>query len=378
MGVVDITIGDILDSGAQTLVNTVNTEGVMGKGIAYQFKQRFPDMYEEYVELCKQGQVELGRPYIWRGVDAWVINFPTKDRWRSISRLEDIVAGLEYLGEHYEGWGVRSLAVPPLGCGEGLHEWRIVGRILYQHFNDYDIPVTLYAPFGTVDAQLTREFLASELESPFSGAGRIPPAWAALATILHRIEQEPYRPPVGRMAFQKVVYFATEEGLPTDLVFEKGSFGPFSKGLKRMEARLINNRLLTETRRGRMLAIDVGPAYEAAIEMYSDEIEVWRDIIDRVAELFLRFDTNQAEIAGTVHFAANRLVEPTNGKPTEMDVLEAVQDWKVRRTPPLDEGEVARMIRNLHLLGWLDLEPSPDLPLPEDALVDELEFQEAL
>lgn len=179
------------------------------------------------------------------------------------------------------------------------------------------------------------------------------------------------------MVFQKVVYFATEAGIPTDLVFEKGSFGPFSKGLKRMEARLKNNALLTETRRGRMFAIDVGPAYEAALETYADELEEWREMIDRIAELFLRFDTNQAEIAGTVHFAATRLVEASNGRPTEMDVLRAVQEWKVRRKPLLAEGEVARMIRNLNLLGWLELEPSSDLPLPEDALVDELEFQQA-
>jgi hypothetical protein len=149
------------------------------------------------------------------------------------------------------------------------------------------------------------------------------------------------------------------------------------KGLKRLEARLINNGLLTETRRGPMQAIDVGPTYDEALELYAKELEPWRELIDRVADLFLRFDTNQAEIAGTVHFAATRLVERRDRPATELDVLEAVRQWKIRRKPPLDDGEVARMIRNLNVLGWVDLAPSPDLPLPEDALVDELELQEA-
>src|SRR5215203_855097 len=107
---VRVTIGDILDSHAQTLVNTVNTEGVMGKGIALQFKRRFPAMYDDYVQRAELGEVQLGKPYIFKGVDGWVINFPTKEHWRSLSRLDDIIAGMEYLKAHYHEWGVTSLA----------------------------------------------------------------------------------------------------------------------------------------------------------------------------------------------------------------------------------------------------------------------------
>ena len=125
---VRVLIGNLFDSHAQTMVNTVNTVGVMGKGIALEFRKRFPDMYEDYVRRCERGEVRLGSPYLYRRLlPPWVLNFPTKGHWRSIARLSDIVAGLEFVLAHYRDWGIESLAVPPLGCGEGQLEWRIEG-----------------------------------------------------------------------------------------------------------------------------------------------------------------------------------------------------------------------------------------------------------
>src|SRR6266508_6326123 len=140
----------MFESDAQTLVNTVNCVGVMGKGIALEFKKRFPDMYADYVARCERGQVRLGEPYLYRTpVPPWILNFPTKDHWRSVSRLEDIIQGLDHLLQHYEEWGIKSIAVPPLGCGQGQLEWRVVGPTLYRYLSRMDIPVELYAPHGT-------------------------------------------------------------------------------------------------------------------------------------------------------------------------------------------------------------------------------------
>src|SRR2546425_3254210 len=98
--------GDMFSSQAQTLVNTVNCVGVMGKGVALAFKERFPQMYKEYVRLCEAKRVHLGEPYLHRQLTGpWILNFPTKDHWRSVSKLADIVAGLEFLEKHYEEWG---------------------------------------------------------------------------------------------------------------------------------------------------------------------------------------------------------------------------------------------------------------------------------
>src|SRR4051794_20469037 len=131
---VQVLVGDLFSSRAQTLVNTVNCVGVMGKGVALGFKQRYPEMYREYVKKCARGEVMLGRPYLWSPIiPPWVLNFPTKDHWRSESSLEAIVGGLAYLKDRYREWGISSLAVPPLGAGLGGLEWRVVGPTLYQH-----------------------------------------------------------------------------------------------------------------------------------------------------------------------------------------------------------------------------------------------------
>lgn len=367
---VRILTGDLFKSGAQTLVNTVNTVGVMGKGVALEFRKRFPDMYEDYVARCRARQVRLGQPYLFkRLLPPWILNFPTKDDWRSVSRLSDIVAGLEYLEQRYREWGITSLAVPPLGCGQGGLEWRVVGPTLYRHLSRLEIPVELYAPHGTPREQLDTAFL-QQPTLEVAGPGRINPAWVALVAIVARIEREPYHWPVGRTTFQKIAYFATESGLPTGLQYARGSFGPFAAGLKGVITRLVNNGLLSEVRLGRMFAVKPGPTYRDAAESYRTDLERWSSIIDRVADLFLRLHTTQAEIAATVHFAAHAAPRGEREKPSEIDVLEEVKRWKQKRRPPLREQEVARQIRNLNVLGWLDARPSKNLPVRDEALAD--------
>jgi hypothetical protein len=111
---VDVIAGDLFQARAQSLANAINCVGVMGKGIALEFKKRFPIVYEDYLERCKRDEVKLGRPYLYRNPQPpHVLNFPTKDHWRSASRLNDIVSGLEYLEAHYREWGITSLASRP-------------------------------------------------------------------------------------------------------------------------------------------------------------------------------------------------------------------------------------------------------------------------
>jgi O-acetyl-ADP-ribose deacetylase (regulator of RNase III) len=159
---VHVLIGDLFESDAQTLVNTVNCVGVMGKGVALGFKKRYPDMYKDYVKRCAAGQVRLGEPYLFRQMFApWIVNFPTKGHWRSPSKLPDIVAGLDYFESHWREWGIESLAIPALGCNNGRLEWRVVGPILFRYLNRMDIPVDLYAPWGTAPEQLDEAFLSA-------------------------------------------------------------------------------------------------------------------------------------------------------------------------------------------------------------------------
>jgi O-acetyl-ADP-ribose deacetylase (regulator of RNase III)/uncharacterized protein YwgA len=370
---VEVIKGDLFESKAQTQVNTVNCVGVMGKGLALEFKRRYPGMYQDYVKRCKREQVKLGEPYLFRGRELpQILNFPTKGHWRSVSCLDDIIRGLDYLERHYKEWGITSLAVPSLGCQQGQLDWRAVLPLLYRHLNRLDIPVDLYVP-----ADVSREEVLAALglavrTSPVetSSSGRLKSAWVALAAILDLIEREPYHHPVGRIRFQKVAYFATELGLPTGLNYRRSSYGPFADELKGILTRLVNNGLIREEQIGRMFMVKVGPSFQDVFPIYQKDLVVWKPIMDQVADLLLRTSTDQSEIAATVHFTTKALQDFIDRRPTEREVLDAVMRWKQRRNPQLEEGEVAIAIRNLAALRWIDVAPSSDLPLQGDPVFE--------
>lgn len=364
---VKVLIGNLFESKTQTLVNTVNCVGIMGKGIALEFKKRFPEMFEDYSARCSRKEVKLGFPYLYKDlIHQHILNFPTKDHWRSVANLEDIIKGLDYLLKMYKEWGITSLAVPPLGCGEGQLEWRVVGPTLYRYLNKMDIPIELYAPYGTPHEELMLEFLGDGEGMP--EPKKIQPAWVAIVEILNRIENQPYHWTVGRIMFQKIAYVATAEGLPTDLDYQQGSYGPFAPKLKGIITQLVNNGLILEEHKVNMFPIKVGPTFADARKAYAKYIEQWENIIEKVTDLFMRVNTDQAETVATVLFTARSLIG-RNSKPSEMDVVNKVMEWKQRRKPPLNETDVASTVRNLAALGWLDVKASDDLPLPAEDLI---------
>jgi len=370
-----IQIGDILQSGAQALINTVNCVGVMGKGIAQEFKKRFPDMFKEYAQKCERGEIKPGVPYLYRTLfPPQIVNFPTKDHWKSVSRLEDIEKGLKFLVGHYREWGITSLAIPPLGCGNGQLEWRVVGPLIYRYARQIDVPIEIYAPYGTSPRELTIEFLSQKagIGSHYRDTSQqiaLNPAWVALVEILRRIEEQPYHWPVGRTIFQKIAYVATREGLPTGFIYQKGSFGPFSTGLKNAQTKLVNDNLLQEERLGRMFMVKAGPNYARVQRDFEPSLSRWEAIIEKTTDLFMRINTDQAEIVATVLFTADALKKTPHSIPSEMEVLDAVMEWKQNRRPQLDRLAVASAIRNLGMLCWLDVKPDTSLPVPDEDIL---------
>jgi O-acetyl-ADP-ribose deacetylase (regulator of RNase III) len=157
-----ILVGDLFESQARTLVNAVNCFGVMGKGIAEQFKRRFPAMFDDYKRRCKRKDVRLGEPYLYRDSSGiQIVNFPTKGHWRSPSRIADVEHGLDCLVEHATEWNIASLALPALACGNGGLEWCQVGPLIYRKLNTLPINVEVYAPTGTPQRHLKTEFLSA-------------------------------------------------------------------------------------------------------------------------------------------------------------------------------------------------------------------------
>ncbi|MFA5864471.1 MAG: macro domain-containing protein [Phycisphaerae bacterium] len=135
--------GDIFSSTAQTLVNTVNCVGVMGKGLALEFKNRFPLMFDDYRRRCKEGQVQIGQPYLYTASQPWILNFPTKLHWRNNSKIEYITAGLNFFIANYSTWNITSIAFPLLGANLGGLDKSLVLDVMTQHLEKLDIPVEI-------------------------------------------------------------------------------------------------------------------------------------------------------------------------------------------------------------------------------------------
>ncbi len=367
----EILIGDIFNSKAQTLINTVNCVGVMGKGIAAEFKKRYPEMFDDYISRCQKREVKPGIPYLFKTSSLFVpqvVNFPTKTDWRAASHVEDIEKGLKILVSKYKEWGVKSIAVPPLGCGNGQLLWETVGPLIYKYLSKLDIPVQMYAPYGAPSVQLTEKYLSrafdlKESKSEDAILQKMNPAWASLVEIVYRLEKQTYHLPVGRTIFQKIAYVATALGIPTGLGHVRGPYGPYCKALDDVKKRLSNAGLLQEERLGPMFQLVPGHAYEKDRSKYQDSFRKWGSLIDKTVDLFLRLDTHKAEIVATVLYTERTI---NKGRTTEKDVLNEVVKWKQKRRPPLNEIEVAETIRNLGILKWFDLKPSTDMPIQDD------------
>lgn len=136
--------GNIFDSEAQVLVNPVNTVGVMGKGLALDFKQRYPRMFDLYRDACRARLLHVGEPMLYRSSEQWVLLFPTKAHWKEPSRLEWIETGLQKFVERYKSKGITSIAFPKLGCGNGGLDWMEVKEVMERYLGELPINVYIY------------------------------------------------------------------------------------------------------------------------------------------------------------------------------------------------------------------------------------------
>jgi len=364
-------IGNLFESQAQTLVNTVNCVGVMGKGVALEFKKRFPSNFEDYVARCNHRQVRLGEPYLYKDPSGCqIVNFPTKDHWRSPARLRDIERGLEYFVRHIAEWGLQSVAMPPLGCGNGGLEWAEVGPLIYRKLHQVPIDIEVFAPFGTPKSELTSEYLASPSQMSLEGKGRkhekMNPEWVVLMEVLRELEHQPYTSPVGRTIFQKICYVVTEMGVATNFHFGKGSYGPFADEVKSALHEFANRNWLQEENLGRMMALRATPQYGKDRLKFESEIGRHERKIAKTVDLFSRIkNTEQAEEVITVLFASRELKQAHSNKEiTEQQLLDYILEWKKSWRADDKQHALAEAIRNLVLLGWVRLRLSERLAEP--------------
>lgn len=354
----------------QTIVNTVNCVGVMGKGIAQIFKKKYPAMFADYVERCARRAVRLGEPYHYKdSTGVSIVNFPTKGHWRASTRLDDVEAGLIYFEKYFREWGISSVAFPPLGCGNGGLEWTSIGPLMYSKLSALKIPVEIYAPFGTPTSQLEEDYLAThiqlELRVKSLHSMKLRPEWAALVEVLYELEKQPFANPVGRTIFQKICYVLTKQGVDTGFKFERGSYGPFAEEVKEAIVVLANNNLVIEQQLGKMTALRVGPEYSRMRVKLADELEPYQRKIHKTVDLFSRIkNTDQAEEIATVIFAVQNLKQLRKpDEVSEADLLDYILEWKrLWKNDITKQKRLANAIRNLEILGWVKLRFSESLP----------------
>jgi O-acetyl-ADP-ribose deacetylase (regulator of RNase III) len=223
------TEGNLLDANVEAVVNTVNTVGVMGKGIALMFKERFPDNYKAYARACEAKEVQIGKMFVTAGVEldgpGWIINFPTKKHWRQPTKLEWIREGLAALKEVIRQKNIRSIAIPPLGCGNGGLNWKVVRPLIENALSDLpNVDVIVYEPTAKYQNVAKKR-----------GVEKLTPARALIAEMVRRywvlgIE-------CTLLETQKLAWFLERTikriGLkdPLDLRFEANRYGPYAQRL---------------------------------------------------------------------------------------------------------------------------------------------------
>jgi O-acetyl-ADP-ribose deacetylase (regulator of RNase III) len=299
--------GNLLRDNAQALVNTVNTVGVMGKGLALQFKRAFPEVFQVYEAACRDGEVQPGRILSVRigDTDRWVLNFPTKRHWRQPSRLEDVEAGLNDLVRLLAELEIRSVAVPPLGCGNGGLDWAVVRPLIVERLGGLDVDIRLYGlgtpvpqdmPVGTArpELTLTRARLLAALDR------YIRTAWESGITD---------KPQASMIEVQKVAYLLQSTGVDLGLRFEPHKYGPFSGGLNRGLSAMEGHYLLGYgdgtggARADVRLLEDIGTSAEAMVGGDLEFERAW----ERLSAAILGYEyPDGMELLASVHYLATR------------------------------------------------------------------------
>lgn len=356
-----VKIGNLFETKCNTIVNTVNCVGVMGKGIALEFKKQYPSMFSDYVNKCNLGELRPGKPYVYEDASGMkILNFPTKDHWRSPSRLSYITEGLDWFIEHYWEYGIESIAFPPLGCGNGGLIWDVVGPIMYQKLKDLPIEIEIYAPFGASQRELTEEFfMERDYKQEIVGASnlRVNPKWYLILQVVRELNEREYALKVGRTIFQKICYVITRNGVDTGFIFSKGSYGPFSAQVKESITALANANLILEEQLGRMISLKVSDKVEINREKFTDE--EW-DAVRKTVDLFGRVkSTEQAEVIATVLFSYDQLKKSMESI-SDKDVYDFVLDWKPRWKGE-KEFEVCETIHNMAMLSLMKISYSQKL-----------------
>lgn len=317
--------GDILRDQSEALVNTVNCVGVMGRGIALQFKKAFPPNFSAYVAACKNKEVQPGRMFVFETgqltAPRYIINFPTKRHWRGASRMEDIDSGLQALVETIRRYRIESIAIPPLGSGLGGLSWADVRpRIEAALQQLQDVHVTIYEPTG---APATDKMVRNR-KVPKMTKGR-----AALVELMNRYLCGLLDPSVSVLEVHKLMYFMQEAGEPLRLNYEKAPYGPYAQNLRHVlntiEGHLVSGYADGGDDPEKPLQLVPGAVEDATV--FLRQYPETRERFNRVAALVDGFESPFGlELLSTVHW-----IMKSNSVSSIEEVMNLTYAWNDRK-----------------------------------------------
>jgi O-acetyl-ADP-ribose deacetylase (regulator of RNase III) len=323
--VIEFKRGDILSADAEAVVNTVNCVGIMGRGIALQFKKAYPENFKAYAAACKRGEVEPGRMFVFETGQVtnprFIVNFPTKRHWKGKSRVEDIESGLEALAGEIVARRMASIALPPLGCGLGGLDWAEVRPMVESTLGRLnEVRVLVYEPGGSPSEDQMRKW---------TDVPKMTPGRAALVILIDRYRQGLLDPFVSLLEVHKLMYFLQEAGQPLRLQYQKGPYGPYAENLRHvllaMEGYYISGYA------------DGGDAPDKRLELVPTALDEARKALEKDAETQNRFErvsqlvegfesSYGMELLATVHWVAAH--EHTMSCE---DVVNRVHAWSARK-----------------------------------------------
>ena len=339
--------GDLFSVDAEAVVNTVNCVGVMGRGIALQFKKQYPENFKYYETACKRNEVIPGKMFVYETNSLLnprlIVNFPTKRHWRGESRIEDIENGLADLISVIKNYNIKSIAVPPLGCGLGGLEWSEVKPLMESAFTQLnDVEVIIFEPIGAPPA----EVMARNRKVPTMTIGR-----AALVSLIKRYLDGLLDPYVTLLEIHKLMYFLQESGEQLKLEYTKGTYGPYATNLSHVlhhiEGHMVSGYADGGDNPNKQIHLVPGADTDAAI--YLETHLETNKRLNRVAELIDGFETPFGmELLATVHW-----IFKNDGTAKKDNVVESMYAWgenKRKFSPRQIEIAIDCLYRN----GWIN------------------------
>lgn len=346
---IELKQGNLLEENAEALVNTVNCVGVMGKGIALQFKQAYPNVFKAYKKACDAKEVQPGQMFtVETGqlFPRYIINFPTKRHWRGKSKIEDIDTGLAALVAEVKHLGIRSLAIPPLGCGNGGLDWPNVKTKIIAAFQDLsDVQVVLFEPKGAPSA----EQMQVATKKPNMTLGR-----ALIIRLLDIYGIPGYRST--KIEIQKLAYFLQVAGQPLKLRYVKHKFGPYADNLNHVLQHIEAHFIQGYGDRTNKSQISVLPDGREQANRFLAKHTETKERLNRVSDLITGYETPYGlEMLATLHWVAQE--DPIAAQDCDY-AISKVQEWNERKRQIFKPSHLRKAWHRLHEQNWLTPELS--------------------